>query len=901
MKKYFLLALLCLQALTMSADVVKGRVVDADSGEPLPDAKVQILMQEVGTYYAYMFDMAADSIGQFQWTVGGMSKVNVTINYFGYETLKKSFNCAGGDKDTLDIGDLRMKMSSELLAEVVVKAKVKRFVMKGDTVVFNPEAFNLDDGARVADLVQKLPGVSVKEGKLYFMDKEVHLKINGHDAADDFLTGQLPAEAVQNIKAYEKKSELAELSGMNDGQEQQVLDIVIKPGFMDKWYGQTKLSAYSSKNYRASANLHYLSDHDPVNLYLRASDCGTKTSGVWGDYESDWGDTPQRQQYGKFSYRHNWKPEWVKTSYEDNWNIATSPGHNDTYQNMWQNTETFLDGKSSSFSNSHDYMYNHYLDLPLETGTELHLGPKTSFSFDVKGGAKRHSSSMSNEQETYQSETYSEKPQELVNSSKGEKLDRTEGGYVGTRMRLSHVLKNGDFYVSLTTDFQKDRGSSASHTDYNYQSVGKTETLEQSANTNSNLFQTIFDTKINYQLIPKKLKIGVGYWIDYWRKDDDSEGYRNGTYDFANSFDRMKYYLVNEPRVEMEADLGKVWMKGGVKIQNVGEHFDYQRGKLDTVVHRNTWFPRPGFEFKWQSSKTTQVRGNVSWDYHVADLLGGLDYTDDTNPLNIIKGNPNLKASSELRSGITYSMMFTQGQQMLSFNANYRRVFTPATQVRAYNPGTGVYTVTTANVDDQQRFSAGVNYDRALGELFRLRHSSDVSFVTSHGIKTMSSLSDPWQQFRENSTAVTEYLGISFLDGGWEASVNGWLTYNGISYSDRTMMGQNLWDYRIYLNGKYKMKHWTFGLNGRLLGNAGYISDMMNRNRFGLDASITWKMLKTKGQLTLEAKDILNQMEQVNSNITPTMRTEFRTETFHRYISLTFTYNFDAKVKKDRR
>lgn len=901
MKHFLILAFLCLQALSASADIVKGRVVDADSGEPLPDAKVQILMREVDSYRGYMVDMPTDSVGRFQWTVGSMSQVSVTVNYFGYETLQKSFNCAGGTKDTLDIGDLKLKMSSKLLNEVLVKAKAKRFVMKGDTVVFNPEAFNLDDGARVAELLKELPGVTIKDGKLYFMDKEVHMKVNGHDVADDFLTGQLPAEAVQNIKAYEKKSELAELTGMDDGQEQQVLDIVIKPGFMDKWYGQTKLEAYSTKNYRASANMHYLSDHNPINFYVRASDCGSKTSGVWGEYESDWGETPQRQQYSKFSYKHNWKPEYVKTSYEDYWYVAAAPEHNDSHQNSWQNTETFLDGKSSSFSTSHSYNYNHVLGLPVDASMELHLDSKTTLSVDVSGSATRDRSRSTNKQQTFQSTSYSEKPQTLVNSSESESLSKSDGGRFDTWILLSRALEKGDFYIRLSTTNSKDKGSSDSHTDYQYQALGTSQTLERSAKTSSNLFQTIFDTKINYQLIPKKLKIGVGYWVDYWRKSDDSEMYQNGIYDYSNSFDRMKYYFVNEPRIEAEADLGKVWMKGGVKLQNVEEHFDYKRASLDTVVCRNTWFPRPGFEFKWQSSKTTQMRGDVMWDYHVADLLGGLNYTDDSNPLNIIKGNPGLKASSVLNSNLSYSMMFPKGQQMLSLRMGYSQTSNPVSNVRAYDAETGVYTSTTANVADRKRITAGIKYDRALGKYFRLRHGSDISFDTNHGIKTMTSLDDTWEQFRERATSVTESMNISFLNNGWEAFAYGKFTYSGINYSEPTMGNQNLWNYNVNLYGKYKIKHWTFDLTGRFVSNDGYISDMMNRSRFTIDAGVTWKMLKSKGQLTLAAKDLLDQMDQVYSNITPTMRTENCTETFHRYISLTFTYNFDAKARKDKK
>ena len=77
-----------------------------------------------------------------------------------------------------------------------------------------------------------------------------------------------------------------------------------------------------------------------------------------------------------------------------------------------------------------------------------------------------------------------------------------------------------------------------------------------------------------------------------------------------------------------------------------------------------------------------------------------------------------------------------------------------------------------------------------------------------------------------------------------------------------------------------------------------YLSDMANRKRLGLDAGITWKTLRGKGQLMLMARDILNQMKTVFSNIQPYERTDYRLETMHRYLCLTFTYNFDAKGSK---
>lgn len=905
MKRLFLLAFLCLQATLMSADVVKGRVIDAESGDPLEDAIVDMWMYPIGENWIEREKLSTDSLGHFCHEVDYMAKMSIIINYFGYNDLKKSFNVKGG-KDTLDLGDLKLKMSAELLKELEVKGHAKRFFMKGDTVVFNPDAFHLEDGDRLATMLKKLPGVSVKDGKLTFMGKDVHLMVNGKDMADEMLTAQLPVEAVQNIEAYERKSELAELSGMNDGQEQQVLNIVVKPGFMDRWYGQTKLSAYASPNYRASANLHYLTEKDPLNFFARASDNASQTAGVYGDNDYERGNSPMRQQYGRFSYQHNWKPRKVDSSYnQDHWSVSTSPQHLDSHQHLWVNEETFLSGQPSTFSNSHFYNYNHSLNAPLSFGTQLHLGPRTTLSVDVNGGYSKGENRTSDEQQTYRGDKHSDDPQQLVNSRKSEGLNRTENGNVRTNMNLRHVWEKSDIYFRLSMDYNREKGNSSNHSEYDYRELGTSEVIDQQTQSRSNRLQTIFDTKYNIQIIPKKLKAGVGYWVDYWHKAEESDNQRGGIFDFANSFDRTKSYLVNEPRAEVEADLGKVWMHAAVKLQNVFEDFDYQRGKLDTVMHRNTWFPRPGFDFKWKTTKTTELKGNVSWDYTVADMLESSAYVDDTNPLYITMGNPGLRPESDLYSNLAYNMMFMKGQQMLTMNVGYNRTFDPSTRVSAYNVQTGAYISTTTNVADNDRWNANLEYDRALGELFRLNNSMRYSHVRSHGMETttydgsaplLSQLGG--EIYCQTNNELDERLDVSFENKAWEARAFGSVTYSDLSYSTPSLSGQNLWNYSAGLTGDYKLAHWTFHLAGTLFGSRGYLSDMMNRNRFSLNADVTWKFLKNKAQLTLSARDILNQMDDNSAFVSPTQIVENLRETFHRYLALTFTYNFDARAKK---
>ncbi|MCQ2196905.1 MAG: outer membrane beta-barrel family protein [Bacteroidaceae bacterium] len=912
MKRIILMAMLCLQAIIMSADVLKGRVVDADSNEPLPDAIVEIWMFPLGENWAQMDKLNADSMGVFTCEVDFMAKVNLTVNYFGYNELKKSLNVAGGTSgnghkaDTLNLGDLKLKMSEELMKEVMVKGHAKRFFMKGDTVVFNPDAFHLEDGDRVAALLKKLPGVSVKDGKLSFMGKDVHLMVNGKDIADEMLTAQLPVEAVQNIEAYERKSELAELSGMDDGQEQQVLNIVVKPGFMDRWYGPTKLSAYASPHYRAPAKLHYLTEKDPLNFFARVSDNGSQTYGVYGENDYEYGNSPMRQQYGKFSYQHNWKPKKVESSYnQDHWSISTSPQHKDGHQDTWVNEETFLSGQPSSFSNSHSYNYNHSLDVPLSFSTQVHLGPRTSFYMSFDGGYSKGENRTSDEQQTYRGDKYAANPQQLTNIRKSEGLNRTENGALSTYMNLRHVWENSDIYFRLSVDYSHEKGNSSNHAEYDYRELGTSETIDQETQSHSNFLQSIFDTKYNFQIVPKKVKAGVGYWVDYWHKAEENDNQRNGIFDFANSFDRTKSYLVNEPRAEVEADLGKVWMHAAVKLQNVFEDFAYQRGKLDTVMHRNTWFPRPGFDFKWKTTKTSELKVNANWDYTVADMLESSAYVDDTNPLYITMGNPNLRPSSTLNSSLAYNMMFMKGQQMLSMNVNYRRTFDPTTRVSAYNAKTGAYASTTTNVADNDRWNANIEYERSLGEMFGMSNHLSYTHARTHGMKTqaydgnaplLSQLSG--DVYCQTSNDFRESLDVFFENKTWEVRAYGSITYSKLTYNAPSLSGQQLWNYNTGLSGNYKLKHWTFNLSGELVGNRGYLSDAMNRDRFALNADITWKFLKNKAQLKLSARDILNQMDSNSATVTPTQIVENMRETFHRYLALTFTYNFDAKAKK---
>lgn len=156
-----ILALLASIPSLVSADIVTGKAVDDKTGEPLAMAsvKVECKMGEA-TYWS---STTTDSLGYFSNQCYSEGRMTVTVSLLGYHDAKKRAYCGSSSTaDTIKLGEFRLKPSDVVLDEVMVSAKAKRFTIQGDTIVFNPAAFKLTEGARLKELIEKLPGVTKK-------------------------------------------------------------------------------------------------------------------------------------------------------------------------------------------------------------------------------------------------------------------------------------------------------------------------------------------------------------------------------------------------------------------------------------------------------------------------------------------------------------------------------------------------------------------------------------------------------------------------------------------------------------------------------------------------------------------------------------------------------------------
>ena len=356
---------LILSTLTASADVLKGRIIDAETKEPLPEAELKLeqTVEYNGHTISFVMSSNTDSIGCFNMRLMGRGTLSASM--LGYYTKTKVvMGFSENTKDTVDVGDIALKPSETLMKMVEVKGRARRFTVKGDTIVFNPEAFHLEEGARLDELIRQLPGVEVSEdGSLTWNGKPIRITMDGESLfGGDGIINQLPVEAVESIKAYNKASKFSERTGKDDGGEDMVLDLTIKPGFLDRWYGDVAGTYQTPKHYNADLNMNRLSKTDPMMVNAYANNMGREGArtmrGGWGS----WGNNYGQSQGASAGYQHNIREKEGTQEMRSSYSVSGGLTHTDNWRTSYTETLNLMEDADTKRTYTEDYNRNHKLN-----------------------------------------------------------------------------------------------------------------------------------------------------------------------------------------------------------------------------------------------------------------------------------------------------------------------------------------------------------------------------------------------------------------------------------------------------------------------------------------------------------------------------------------------------------
>ena len=659
----------------------------------------------------------------------------------------------------MTIDDFRLKMDEHLMSEVTVEGRARRFYMRGDTVVFNPSAFKTQDGARLLELIEQLPGVSINNGKLLWNGEPLELMMNGQQAfSEALLTNLLPVEAVKDIKTYDKKSDFEQHTGVADGKEEHVLDVTIKPGFMDKIYGDAELrGGGTSKNYAAHLRAMRLSETDPLMLYGRVADDPTKIDAMMINGSSTNGSsTPIRQQMGAVGYSHLWKSAF-KVDRPNNWSISGGASHTDERRDSWENRQTFLSGTMATESDQTSSNYQHNMKIPVDIGSFFNLSTNTKLDIDANITFNRGRTMTENKKQTYELTT----PDAVTNSSDYHSIATEEGFSTNVKARLGSLLGKTEFgaSVSLTYDNMKRDGESTGI--YQYFQSGTTQTDRQHYHAPTHRLTADASLQAHHAF-GKNLSAMARWQTIYNNNSRDEQRHRADTLDTANSLRRDDDSWRNTLYLEANLTQGKFSAKPMLDLTHWHEQSDYRRGSLDTLARRDLLLVTPKLNLTYRLQKQTRLNSYIAYTSDRPDLIDCIGYRDDTNPLYVTMGNPDLKTSHTLSASVGLSSMLTHANQVLNFSVDYSKNYDLIGTIIHYNSQTGAYRAQNQNVRGGERWGASLSYERDLGGGFHASNSLSESYGQAYGIMTLVDDATDITYNRQRSSDFSDQLRLQY-------------------------------------------------------------------------------------------------------------------------------------------
>lgn len=377
---------------------VTGSVVEQGSDTPIEQATVRLLNVKDS---AMVRGVVSARNGSF--TLKNVKKGSylLHITFIGYDPLYQPLQITG-KKNPVNVGKLELSDGAIELGEAVVIGKAPEVTVRNDTVEYNADSYKVTEGSVLEDLLKKMPGVEVdSEGKITVNGKEVKkVMVDGKEFFSDdpkVASKNLPAKMIDKLQVLDKKSDMAQMTGFDDGEEETVINLTVKPGMKQGWFGNA-YGGYGSKDrYEGNAMVNRFVNNDQITFMGGANNTNNMgfsdlASTMFSDMGGGGG---RRGGFGAGSgitssgnaglnFSKEFKPD--KLTLGGN----TRYSHSDNDARSKSDRQNILPGDSSSYDNSEamsrtksdNFGVDFRLRMP-DTMTQLIFRPSFSFSHSM--------------------------------------------------------------------------------------------------------------------------------------------------------------------------------------------------------------------------------------------------------------------------------------------------------------------------------------------------------------------------------------------------------------------------------------------------------------------------------------------------------------------------------------
>lgn len=257
-----LLLVACLYlSLSVSAQSLSGVVKDKTSDEVLISATVKLVPENGSALFT-----TTDLSGQFYFNKLKSGTYVLNISYIGYKAFMETVKIA----NTSNKINVYMQENSQLLGEVAVKGRATRAEQRGDSLMYNAEAFKVMQGSSAEDLLAKMPGVVVEGGIVQAQGEQVKkILVDGKEFFEgdvSLAVKNLPSDIIASIEIFDKKSDQSEFTGFDDGEEVKTISIVTKTGFRQGTFGEMTAGYGTDERYKVNGNLNFFNENQRISV-----------------------------------------------------------------------------------------------------------------------------------------------------------------------------------------------------------------------------------------------------------------------------------------------------------------------------------------------------------------------------------------------------------------------------------------------------------------------------------------------------------------------------------------------------------------------------------------------------------------------------------------------------------
>lgn len=890
--------------------VIKGQVIDSSEKKNLVNSSISILRKSDSVLVAFA---RSDKSGNFSIKPLAPSPYIILVSYPRYADYIETMDLSSNSKP--DLGKIFMTLKSQLLQEVIVR-NAGAIRIKGDTTEFKADSFMLRPGATVEDMLKKLPGMQVdKDGKIVFQGEAVQkVLVDGEEFFSDdptIVTKNMLSEAIDKVQVYDKKSDQAAFTGIDDGQKTKTIDLKLKDSRKQGYFGKVELGSDLNKYWDNKAMLNAFKGKRKLALFGMMSNTGktgldfneslnyASSGGLemgmedGGMYMSYSGDDFEYSSYGSGIprawnagglYSNKWNEDKISagTSFQYK-KLNTDAGQITQSKYILPDTLYYVNETGNNFTSKIKNSVSGTYEFKLDSSSTLKL-VANGYTGTTETATNSHSESLDEDGKfvnTSDRNTSASENNKGINSSLTyRKKFRKPGRTISATMTQNYTNTASDGFLVSDYKYFDALGAIKRETMADQQKVRD--------NTRSSLSGRIAYTQPLSKLSILEINYGLtnNNGISSVTSFAKSPG---GKYDESIDSLTNNYglnVLTNSAGINYRyAKPKKINFSFGGNLSRAD--FTRTDRNVDTSVsyHFLNLFPRGNLNYTLANS------ANLRFDYYGYTRAPSIDQIqpvkDNTDELNQRIGNPNLKQSFRQTFSIGYNKYILLTDQYYSIRASYGTATNDFSSI-SFVDALGKRITQPVNVNGNHNYNGGGYYSRKIkGTPYRV--GGDFNIGTSYNTNFVNNLEN-----RNKNNNLS--FGPNF---NWdkakkfEMSIYSSFSYVKSTSSIRPDEPTKYWTQNHNIRGLVFLP-WKMELSSDCSFNIRQKTDAFDQNRNAIqwNAGLDKKILKDKGRIRLNMFDILNQNIGFQRDITSNFISERTYNRIQRYGMLSFIYNF---------